>query len=59
VTESKSKAVPLVPQKLLEDLKEAYLKHVDTTFWLDVPTLMEERREVLNSESNLFTDVYL
>lgn len=49
----------MVPQKLIEDLKEAYLKHVDTSFWLDVPTLMEERREVLDSESNLFTDVYI
>lgn len=50
---------PLVPQKLVEDLKEAYLKHVDTSFWLDVPTLMEERRDALNSQANLFTDVYL
>ena len=59
MTNHQSRSKTLIPQKLVEDLKEAYLKHVDTTFWLDVPTLMEERRELLNSNSQLFTDVYI
>jgi DEAD/DEAH box helicase domain-containing protein len=54
-----SSPVPLTPQKLVEDLKEAYLKNVDTSYLLDVPGLMEERRELLSNDSHLFTDVFL
>jgi DEAD/DEAH box helicase domain-containing protein len=52
-------AKPLIPQKLIDDLKDAYLRHVDTSYWLDLPSLMEERREVLQSDAKLFTDVFL
>lgn len=50
---------PLTPHQLVQDLKEAYLKHVDTTYWLDSPDVMDERSELLRDGSQLFTDIFI
>ena len=47
------------PLEVLNDLKTAYLKHVDSTYWLENESLMEDRRALLESESQLFNDIYL
>lgn len=47
------------PIGLYADLKEAYLRYVDTAFWLRDPRLMAERRLLLEQEEFIFTDVLL
>jgi DEAD/DEAH box helicase domain-containing protein len=58
MTENQTVA-PLTPHQLVQELKEAYLKHVDTTYWLDSPAVMDERSELLREGSQLFTDIYI
>jgi len=47
------------PSELMSDLRTAYLKHVDTTFWLENESLMRERRALLENGSQLFSEIYL
>lgn len=47
------------PQRVYDELKEAYLKYIDTAFWLRSDELMAERRELLADTDLLFTDVLL
>src|SRR4051812_34485224 len=47
------------PTSVYEDIRAAYLRYVDTAYWLRDPALMEERRRVLLDGNALFTDVLL
>lgn len=49
----------LTPVSLSSDLRNAYLRHVDTTFWLDQPSIMKERRELLATDTQLFSDIFI
>lgn len=49
----------LTPQKLVAQLEEAYLKYVDTSYWLDSPTAMAERAALLGKSKRLFSDVFI
>lgn len=49
----------LTPQKLVSQLGEAYLKYVDTSYWLDSPTAMAERAALLAKSKRLFSDVFI
>jgi DEAD/DEAH box helicase domain-containing protein len=54
-----SKSLQVTPQSLLADLRTAYLKHIDSTYWLDNESLLRDRMELLDSGSQLFADVFL
>ncbi len=45
------------PQSVYDDIKQAYLRYVDTTFWLRSSALRSERRRLLEETDLLFTDV--
>ena len=47
---------PLIVQS---ELQEAYLRYVDTTYWLKSKELREERKELLTKANLLFTDPHL
>lgn len=47
------------PLKLRDDLSAAYLRYVDTQYWLRNPGLAEERRELLLGEGNLRSECLL
>ena len=47
------------PFKVYSELKEAYLRYVDTAYWLRSEELMSERRALLAETDLLFTDVLL
>lgn len=47
------------PMSVNRDLRDAYLRYVDTTYWLRYPELMEERRALLSKPGRLFTDLHL
>lgn len=47
------------PLSVYEDVRHAYLRYVDTAYWLRDPGLMAERRALLEREDALFTDVLL
>ena len=47
------------PTAVYRSIKEAYLRYVDTAFWLRDPALMNERRGLLERGDALFTDVLL
>jgi DEAD/DEAH box helicase domain-containing protein len=49
----------VTPQKLMHDLREAYLRHVDSSYWLDNESLMRDRKAILDSGNQLFADVFL
>jgi DEAD/DEAH box helicase domain-containing protein len=49
----------LTTVSLKQELIEAYLKYFDTQYWLKFPKLMEERRDLLLSNSRLATDIEL
>jgi DEAD/DEAH box helicase domain-containing protein len=49
----------LTPVSLSSDLRNAYLRHVDTTFWLDQPSIMKERRQLLATDTQLFSDIFI
>lgn len=47
------------PTKVYAELKDAYLRYVDTAYWLRSPELMSERKALLTETELLFTDVLL
>lgn len=47
------------PATVYRDLREAYLRYVDTAYWLHDPVLMAERRRLLEETDSLFTDVLM
>jgi DEAD/DEAH box helicase domain-containing protein len=47
------------PSRLLEGLRESYLKYYDTAFWLQSEALMNERRALLESSGVLFAEPLL
>jgi DEAD/DEAH box helicase domain-containing protein len=53
------KTEALTPQKLIRHLSEAYQRYVDTTYWLDSPSLMRERASLLANSKRLFSDIFL
>ncbi len=54
-----SESLQVTPQALLNDLRTAYLKHVDSTYWLDNESLMRDRGALLDQGTQLFTDIFL
>lgn len=51
-----NKATPI---SVYRDLQDAYLRYVDTTYWLRHKDLMEERRDLLRQNGRLFTEFHL
>lgn len=47
------------PIKVYREISEAYLRYVDSAYWLRSEELMEERRNLLTSSDLLFTDVLI
>ena len=47
------------PLTVDSELQDAYLRYVDTTYWLRHPDLMKERREILKQYGRLFTEFHL
>ena len=47
------------PLKVYNELSDAYLRYVDTEFWLRDQSIMAERRRLLEEKGHLFTDVLL
>lgn len=47
------------PTKVYEELRQAYLRYIDTAYWLRSDELMRERRLLLGEPGVLFTDVLL
>ena len=47
------------PLTVNRELQDAYLRYVDTTYWLRHPDLMAERRELLTQYGRLFTEFHL
>ena len=47
------------PISVYEELKEAYIRYLDTAFWLRSDELMAERRKLLKEDQFLFTEVLL
>jgi len=50
---------PTNPQRVYAELKETYLRFVDTAYWLRSEELMRERRRMISDTDLLFTDVLL
>ena len=47
------------PLTVYRDIREAYLRYVDTAYWLRDPVLMEERRRLLERGEAIFADLLL
>jgi DEAD/DEAH box helicase domain-containing protein len=47
------------PESVYREIRDAYLRYFDTAFWLRDPQLMQERRQLLDQEGRIFTDVLL
>lgn len=47
------------PASIYSGITDAYLRYVDTAYWLRDPALMQERRALLERDGVLFTDVLL
>ena len=47
------------PLTVYRDVREAYLRYVDTAYWLRDPILMEERRRLLERGEAIFADLLL
>jgi DEAD/DEAH box helicase domain-containing protein len=47
------------PHQVYEDLKDAYLRYLDTQYWLRDPSLRAERRRLLEAPGRLFTEPLL
>jgi DEAD/DEAH box helicase domain-containing protein len=47
------------PASLYDELRDAYVRYVDTAFWLSDPRLLAERRVLLGEDGFIFTDVLL
>lgn len=48
---------PTNPSRLAQDLRDAFLRYFDTAFWLDDPSLMSERRALLEAPGSLVGQV--
>jgi DEAD/DEAH box helicase domain-containing protein len=47
------------PLTVFRDVQDAYLRYVDTAYWLHDPVLMEERRRLLERGEAIFADLLL
>jgi DEAD/DEAH box helicase domain-containing protein len=47
------------PVEVYRNIQEAYLKYIDSAFWLRSEELMSERRTLLVNSDLIFTDVLL
>ena len=47
------------PLRVYRELKDAYLRYIETAYWLRSKELMAERRGLLERTDLLFTDVLL
>src|SRR5690349_6697308 len=47
------------PIRVYDQIKSAYLRYIDTAFWLRDAALMTERRALLERNKFIFTDVLL
>lgn len=47
------------PVGVYSQIRDAYLRYIDTAYWLRHPSLMKERRSLLEAGELLFTDVLL
>ena len=47
------------PASVYQAIRDAYLRYVDTAYWLRNPALMAERRLLLEQRNAVFTDVLL
>jgi len=47
------------PTTVYSAIRSAYLRYVDTAYWLRDPALMAERRALLDQGEAIFTDVLL
>jgi DEAD/DEAH box helicase domain-containing protein len=47
------------PVRVYGEIRDAYLRYIDTAYWLRSKELMEERRRLLTATDLLFTDVLL
>ena len=47
------------PQRVYSEIRDSYLRYVDTAYWLRSEELMKERRSLLSDTDLLFTDVLL
>jgi DEAD/DEAH box helicase domain-containing protein len=47
------------PERVYREIRDAYLRYFDTAFWLRDPNLMRERRQLLDQDGRIFTDVLL
>ena len=51
--------VPRTPLTVYMEIRDAYLRYVDTAYWLRDSALMEERRHLLEDGEAIFADVLL
>lgn len=51
--------MPRTPATVYQAIRDAYLRYVDTAYWLRDPALMAERRRLLEQRHAVFTDVLL
>ncbi|WP_068400727.1 DEAD/DEAH box helicase [Kribbia dieselivorans] len=47
------------PLSLRDDLAQAYLRYIDTAFWLRDPSLIDERRDLLTQGDRLLSDCWI
>ena len=47
------------PLKVYQEIREAFLRYIDTQYSLSDPGIVEERRELLEGAGSLFTEVLL
>jgi hypothetical protein len=47
------------PISVYGQIREAYLRYVDTAYWLRDPVVMRERRSLLEGGNLLFTDILI
>lgn len=47
------------PIRVYDEIRSAYLRYIDTAFWLDSDEVMRERRALLEDSDRLFTEVLL
>lgn len=47
------------PMRVYDEIRDAYLRYIDTAYWLRSEELMRERRQLLTDSELLFTDVLL
>ena len=47
------------PIRVYDEIRDTYLRYIDTQYWLRSADLMRERRSLLSDTDLLFTDVLL